>query len=127
MTFNYWRKGGYSVGSEDYRWAIIKSKVNPALFFLFNVTFISTIQSVLLWAVATPTYVLLLTSRLTGQGMSTVDTIFARVLMAMVVLEYFADQQQWGEQSILHSKIGPTPSQSANRAAQTINQPSTAT
>ncbi|KAF2139687.1 uncharacterized protein K452DRAFT_320308 [Aplosporella prunicola CBS 121167] len=99
LTFNYWRKGGYSVGSEDYRWAIIKSKVNPALFFLFNVTFISTIQSVLLWAVATPTYILLLTSRLTGQGMSTVDTIFARVLMAMVVLEYFADQQQWDYQS----------------------------
>ncbi|EDN08820.1 conserved hypothetical protein [Histoplasma mississippiense (nom. inval.)] len=22
LTFNYWRRGGYSVGSEDYRWAI---------------------------------------------------------------------------------------------------------
>lgn len=20
LTFNYWRKGGYSIGSEDYRW-----------------------------------------------------------------------------------------------------------
>lgn len=21
LTFNYWRKGGYTVGSEDYRWS----------------------------------------------------------------------------------------------------------
>ncbi len=20
LTYNYWRKGGYNVGSEDYRW-----------------------------------------------------------------------------------------------------------
>ncbi|KAL0257011.1 hypothetical protein SLS55_007821 [Diplodia seriata] len=45
LTYNYWRKGGYNVGSEDYRWEIIKSKVPAAAFFLFNVTFISTIQS----------------------------------------------------------------------------------
>lgn len=46
LTFNYWRKGGYSVGSEDYRWEIVKSKVPALAFFLFNVSFISTIQSV---------------------------------------------------------------------------------
>lgn len=22
LTFNYWRKGGYNVGSEDYRWSV---------------------------------------------------------------------------------------------------------
>lgn len=22
LTFNYWRKGGYSIGSEDYRWSV---------------------------------------------------------------------------------------------------------
>lgn len=46
LTFNYWRKGGYNIGSEDYRWEIIQSKVPRFIFFLFNVTFISTIQSV---------------------------------------------------------------------------------
>jgi hypothetical protein len=46
LTFNYWRKGGYSVGSEDYRWLIVKSKVGPVVMFLFNVTFIALIQSV---------------------------------------------------------------------------------
>lgn len=22
LTFNYWRKGGYQIGSEDYRWYV---------------------------------------------------------------------------------------------------------
>ena len=46
LTFNYWRKGGYSIGSEDYRWEIVSKYVGPATMFIFNVTFISTIQSV---------------------------------------------------------------------------------
>jgi steroid 5-alpha reductase family enzyme len=25
LTFNYWRKGGYSIGSEDYRWFVQNS------------------------------------------------------------------------------------------------------
>lgn len=114
MTYNYWRKGGYSIGSEDYRWEIIKSKVPAPVFFLFNVTFISTIQSVsphllaprctpltepqvLLFAVATPTYILLLSSYLSGQGMAMADIVFSRLLIVLVVIEWFADQQQWSE------------------------------
>jgi steroid 5-alpha reductase family enzyme len=46
LTFNYWRKGGYSVGSEDYRWAIVKDYVGPVPMFIFNITFISLGQNV---------------------------------------------------------------------------------
>lgn len=46
LTFNYWRKGGYSIGSEDYRWEVVKAKIGPVWMFLFNVTFIASIQSV---------------------------------------------------------------------------------
>lgn len=47
LTYNYWRKGGYSIGSEDYRWIIVKDYVNsPVVFLLFNVVFISLAQSV---------------------------------------------------------------------------------
>ncbi|KKY28185.1 hypothetical protein UCDDS831_g00367 [Diplodia seriata] len=105
LTYNYWRKGGYNVGSEDYRWEIIKSKVPAAAFFLFNVTFISTIQSVLLFAVTTPTYILLLSSHLTGEGMTTADTIFTRALIALVVVEWFSDQQQWNYQTAKHEYL----------------------
>ncbi|KAH7049172.1 hypothetical protein B0J12DRAFT_664278 [Macrophomina phaseolina] len=105
LTYNYWRKGGYNIGSEDYRWEIIKSKVPAPVFFVFNVTFISTIQSVLLFLVTTPTYVLLLSSYLSGQGMGTADIFFSRLLIALVVTEWFADQQQWNYQTAKHQYL----------------------
>lgn len=46
LTFNYWRKGGYSVGSEDYRWNIVKDYVGPYVMFIFNIVFISLAQNV---------------------------------------------------------------------------------
>lgn len=46
LTYNFWRKGGYQIGNEDYRWEIIKNKIGPVGMFLLNVTFISFIQSV---------------------------------------------------------------------------------
>ncbi|MCJ1366570.1 hypothetical protein MMC16_005699 [Acarospora aff. strigata] len=99
LTYNYWRKGGYSIGSEDYRWAILREKISPALFFVFNVVFISLIQSLLLFSVATPTYIILLASRLRGNDFTTADLIFSRVLVGLVLLAFFADQQQWNFQS----------------------------
>lgn len=46
LTFNYWRRGGYQVGSEDYRWMIIKDRIGSLGFVLLNIVFISTIQIV---------------------------------------------------------------------------------
>jgi steroid 5-alpha reductase family enzyme len=46
LTFNYWRKGGYNIGSEDYRWAIIAKQIGPVAMFALDATFISFIQSV---------------------------------------------------------------------------------
>ena len=46
LTFNYWRKGGYQVGSEDYRWELIKKYIGGVGFLLLNLLFISTLQIV---------------------------------------------------------------------------------
>lgn len=46
LTFNYWRKGGYTVGSEDYRWLIVKNYIGPTAMFILNCTFISLAQNV---------------------------------------------------------------------------------
>lgn len=46
LTFNYWRRGGYQIGSEDYRWALIKKQIGQPGFFLLNVLFISSVQPV---------------------------------------------------------------------------------
>ncbi|CEL02811.1 Putative DUF1295 domain protein (AFU_orthologue; AFUA_2G02670) [Aspergillus calidoustus] len=97
LTYNYWRKGGYSIGSEDYRWSIIRSRVNNRfVFFLFNITFISVIQPLLLLLITTPTYNFLLLSRLPGgEAFELADLIFSRAAFVFLILETVADQQQW--------------------------------
>ncbi|KAL9016179.1 MAG: hypothetical protein Q9185_006452 [Variospora sp. 1 TL-2023] len=40
------RLGGYQVGSEDYRWGFLRKYINPPLYFILNVLFISLAQSV---------------------------------------------------------------------------------
>jgi steroid 5-alpha reductase family enzyme len=49
----------------------------------------------LLWIITTPTYILLLSSRLTGNEASKYDSFFGRTMLFIVVVEWFADQQQW--------------------------------
>ncbi|OAP54218.1 hypothetical protein AYL99_11319 [Fonsecaea erecta] len=100
LTYNYYRKGGYSIGSEDYRWATVKEYAGPALMFLFNILFISLAQSLLLVCITTPAYILLLTERLATfdgpiQSWNMVDTVASAIMVALVAISYMADQQQW--------------------------------
>jgi steroid 5-alpha reductase family enzyme len=100
LTYNYYRKGGYSIGSEDYRWAIVKRNVGPTLFFIFNITFISLGQSLLLLSVTAPTYVLLLTERLANNSPAVStwtlgDSTASALMFTFVLLSFVADQQQW--------------------------------
>lgn len=46
LTFNYWRKGGYNIGSEDYRWVIVREYAGKWGMFILDVLFISFGQSV---------------------------------------------------------------------------------
>ncbi|KAF2400189.1 DUF1295-domain-containing protein [Trichodelitschia bisporula] len=97
LTFNFWRKGGYSSGGEDYRWEIIRGWWNAPTMFVFNVFFIALAQNVLLFLITTPVYLLLLVSR-ENPTMELPDIIFSRVLMGLILVETFADQQQWNFQ-----------------------------
>lgn len=61
------------------------------------------IKQVLLFAITTPAYILMLTSRFPGgDKMDMFDIIFSRVLMALILVEVFADQQQWSMSFDLH-------------------------
>ncbi|OJJ51341.1 hypothetical protein ASPZODRAFT_87589 [Penicilliopsis zonata CBS 506.65] len=100
LTFNYWRKGGYQWGSEDYRWQIIRSKINNGfLFFLLNVVFICVVQSLLLALITAPTYVFLVVSQVHGhEEFGIPDLVFSRLMFFFIVIELLADQQQWSFQ-----------------------------
>ena len=44
LTFNFARKGGYT-GMEDYRWAVLRGRMKPWQFQLFNLFFIVLYQN----------------------------------------------------------------------------------
>ena len=102
LTYNYWRRGGYTVGSEDYRWPYVKEYAGPAGMFLFNVVFISLAQSFLLCMVTFPTYVILLVQRATTAGLAPsftiADAVAFGLMISFVALTAVADQQQWNFQ-----------------------------
>src|SRR3954447_11920553 len=56
LTFNFARKGGYS-GMEDYRWAILRGRMKPWQFQVFNLLFIVLYQNALLVLIPLPAYI----------------------------------------------------------------------
>ncbi|KAL6908878.1 hypothetical protein GGI43DRAFT_393982 [Trichoderma evansii] len=99
LTYNYWRRGGYKIGSEDYRWMIVKAKLNSIVWFIFNVTFISFFQCILLFLFScVPAYVILLSSQL-EPGIQLVDLVFFAVEVLLVASEWISDGQQWAYQN----------------------------
>ncbi|KAL1971072.1 hypothetical protein VTN77DRAFT_23 [Rasamsonia byssochlamydoides] len=98
LTFNYWRKGGYKIGSEDYRWGILRSYINSRFrFFVFNVLFIGLTQSLLLCFITAPTYLFVVLAQLPDEGATfgIPDLVFSRLLIFFVCIETIADEQQW--------------------------------
>lgn len=94
LTFNFARKGGYS-GVEDYRWPILRARMSPAQFQVFNLLFIALYQNIILLLIAMPA----LTAyehRATGFG--ALDLVVALVFLGLLAGETVADQQQWNFQ-----------------------------
>ena len=90
LTFNFARKGGYT-GMEDYRWAILRKRMKPWQFQIFNVLFIIGYQMTLLVLITLPAAVAAQNpSALTGW-----DAVFVIAFLGFLVGETVADQQQW--------------------------------
>jgi steroid 5-alpha reductase family enzyme len=90
LTFNFARKGGYS-GMEDYRWAILRARMRPWQFQVFNLLFIVLYQNALLVLITLPAAAALLNATpLNGW-----DAVWALLFLAFLAGEWLADQQQW--------------------------------
>ena len=89
LSYNFWRKGGYS-GEEDYRLTQLRETItNPIHWGIFNFVFICCNQSVLLMLVSLPCY-FAPTSEL-----NLVDLVVALVVIGFILVETIADNQQW--------------------------------
>jgi steroid 5-alpha reductase family enzyme len=90
LTFNFARKGGYT-GMEDYRWAILRGRMKPWQFQVFNLLFIVLYQNALLVLITLPAYIAWQHPvPFTGW-----DAAFAVLFAAFLTGEFVADQQQW--------------------------------
>src|SRR3954451_6854568 len=82
LTVNFARKGGYT-GMEDYRWAVLRSRMKPWQFQVFNVLFIVLYQNALLVLITLPAYI-------AGQHPAPIgawDLLFAALFAAFLVGE----------------------------------------
>jgi steroid 5-alpha reductase family enzyme len=95
LTFNFARKGGYARGGEDYRWVVLRERMKPWQFQVFNVMFIALYQNVLLLLIALPAYTALTNRSPYGAP----DAVLTVVFLAFLVGETVADQQQWNFQA----------------------------
>jgi len=90
LTFNFARKGGYS-GTEDYRWAVLRSKMKRWQFEVFNLVFIVLYQNALLVLITLPA----LTAYDHQGGFGGLDIVLTVIFLAFLLGETVADQQQW--------------------------------
>jgi steroid 5-alpha reductase family enzyme len=91
LTFNFARKGGYT-GVEDYRWAVLRARMKPWQFQLFNLLFIVLYQNAILVLVTLPALTAF-DNRATPLGW--LDLVVAALFLAFLAGETIADQQQW--------------------------------
>jgi steroid 5-alpha reductase family enzyme len=97
LTYNYWRKGGYQKGEEDYRWTHVKKMFYypdiKMIFHLFNFVFIAFIQNWLLLALATPLWIV--QNKELKHNLNIYDYVLAGLFLMFFVIEVVADEQQW--------------------------------
>lgn len=101
LTFNFARKGGYAPGGEDYRWKILRDRMKPWQFQLFNLVFIVVYQNFLLLLITLPADVAL--RHRTPLGWP--DVVAAVAFLAFLIGETIADQQQWKFQQRKRAEI----------------------
>ncbi|CAF0720243.1 unnamed protein product [Adineta steineri] len=93
LSYNFARKDGYTWSGEDYRWPILRKKINNRfLFELFNLTFISIFQNILLLFIACPIYYI--ASHRTAP-LNSWDLVCTLAFLFLFIIEVTADQQQW--------------------------------
>jgi len=104
LTWNFWRKGGYS-GGEDYRWIEVRKWFPGWKFEVFNLIFICLFQQLLLLAFVTPA-VAVMQAPEESANPTLLDHVAAVVYTALLCGETVADIQMWNFQTEKYRCIG---------------------
>ncbi|KFM27747.1 Uncharacterized protein F751_2738 [Auxenochlorella protothecoides] len=104
LTFNFWRKGGYALHAEDYRWEVVRqggSGVPVSILPVFNLFFVSFYQNILLLLITLPVYA---AWRHAGTPLNRIDALAFLLCSGFLALETAADHQMWNFQVAKHAK-----------------------
>lgn len=91
LTYNFARKGGYARGGEDYRWAVLRGRMKPWQFQVFNLLFITLYQNAIILLIALPAF----TAWEHQTPIEPLDIVLFVLFLGALVGETVADQQQW--------------------------------
>lgn len=91
LTFSYARKGGYSRGSEDYRWALLRRDMSARRWAVFHAFFVCGYQQALLLLIVLPAW----TAFERHAPLTPLDGVLAALFMVLLFGEGVADGQQW--------------------------------
>ncbi|MDQ2699511.1 MAG: DUF1295 domain-containing protein, partial [Actinomycetota bacterium] len=83
LTFNFARKGGYS-GEEDYRWPVLRARMKPWQFQVFNLLFIVLYQNLILVLITLPALTAYDAGRAGGAPLGAWDWVLAAVFLALL-------------------------------------------
>jgi len=104
LTYNFGRRGGYSwkfwAGEEDYRWEVLRKKPgfsNPWVWRAFDLFFICGYQHTLIFLFTLP--VLAVAGTPGADVITSADYLLGALMVACVVVEFIADQQQYNFQT----------------------------
>lgn len=93
LTYNFARKDGYTWSGEDYRWPVFREQVkNRFLLEIFNLTFISIFQHVLLLFITSPIFYVAYNPT---EPLNQWDLVCTLLFLIFFTVEVAADQQQW--------------------------------
>ncbi|EPY50002.1 steroid oxidoreductase superfamily protein [Schizosaccharomyces cryophilus OY26] len=93
LTYNYYRKGGYKRGAEDYRWLMVRNNIPSYLYPIVHFFYIHIFQVLHLYWLACPTYIAMLAANERPFGL--LDCMALELFMFTFAVEILADQQQW--------------------------------
>ncbi|KAI0709914.1 DUF1295-domain-containing protein [Earliella scabrosa] len=102
LTYNTWRRGLFNLKDEDYRWAILRAKMPPWLFQVFNFVFIAFMQNVILFLLAVPLQIAALQQ---PAQLSPSDYILATLALVDIAVEFVSDNQQYSFQTYKHTGV----------------------
>eukprot|EP00198_Chlamydomonas_reinhardtii_P001994 XP_001691330.1 predicted protein [Chlamydomonas reinhardtii] len=111
LTYNFARKGGYSLRFEDYRWAVVRTLMPRALFEVFNLVFVAAVQHALCLAITLPAFVAATAAHKARQAGGTPEPMGAggwvgvAAFAVLLLGEVVADEQQWAFQRHKHALI----------------------